>query len=104
MKSSSIRKPRGSVREQGLSSWITFHGWFPKTDLSTFYGPAHFLLLPSVSEGWPNVILEAMVCGKPVIGTRVGGVPEAIASEDYGIIVPPQDPVAMADAMKRALD
>jgi teichuronic acid biosynthesis glycosyltransferase TuaC len=58
----------------------------------------------SVGEGWPNVIFEAMICNKPVIATSVGGIPEAICSSDYGLLVPPKDPAAMSDAMQRALD
>lgn len=91
--------------KSGISNQIRFSdGMVAPREIPNYMQAFDFLCLSSIGEGWPNVILEAMVCGKPVIGTNVGGVPEAIASEDYGFIVPPQDPAAMADAMRRALD
>lgn len=89
----------------GISAHIRFsEGMVAPREIPNYMQAFDFLCVSSVGEGWPNVILEAMVCGKPVIGTCVGGIPEAISSKDYGLLVPPQDPTAMTDAMKRALD
>ena len=48
-----------------------------------------FVILPSKSEGFPNVVLEAMACQKPVVATRVGGVPEVVINGETGIIIEP---------------
>ena len=60
-------------------------------------------VLPSLWEGTPNVVLEAMLWGKPVISTEVGGVPELIENQVDGILVKPGNPVALADAVLQAL-
>ena len=62
-----------------------------------------YLCVSSIAEGWPNVILEAMVCGKPVIATDVGGNPEAVSSNKLGLIVPARDPDALASTMNQAM-
>ena len=64
---------------------------------------ADLFVLSSFSEGNPTVMFEALGCGLPFIGTKVGGVPEIITSEDYGIIVPPGDVEALAKAIERGL-
>jgi len=58
-------------------------------------------VLPSLFEGLPNAVLEAMVCGKPVIATSVDGTPEAVVHGKTGWLVPPRDPAALADAVLR---
>jgi glycosyltransferase involved in cell wall biosynthesis len=60
--------------------------------------------LASHEEGFPNVVLEAMARAKPVVATRVGGVPEAVEEGKTGLLVPPRDPGAMARALVRLLE
>jgi glycosyltransferase involved in cell wall biosynthesis len=59
------------------------------------------LLLPSLDEGLPTVILEAMACGIPVVATDCGGVSEAITDGVEGLLVPPRDSAALAQALER---
>ena len=61
------------------------------------------LVLPSLNEGMGRVLLEAQVMGKPVIGTRVGGIPDVIREGGTGLIVPPKDPRALAEAILNLL-
>ena len=61
------------------------------------------LVLPSRSEGLPRVVIEAFCRGRPVIGARAGGIPDIVADGVSGVLVPPEDPVALADALVRVL-
>src|SRR5262249_13162959 len=61
------------------------------------------LALPSWSEGMPNVILEALACGRPVVASRVGGVPDAIADGRTGLLVHPRDVTDLTRALRLAL-
>ncbi len=63
---------------------------------------ADVFCLPSYSEGCPNVLVEALACGRPVVGTAVGGIPELVTA-DCGILVPPRDSAALAGALHAAL-
>ncbi|HSL93592.1 MAG TPA: glycosyltransferase [Bacillota bacterium] len=64
---------------------------------------ADLLVLASRSEGQPIVLLEAMAAGVPVVSTAVGGVPEIVKDGDTGLLVPAEDPEALADAMQRVI-
>lgn len=74
-----------------------------RADVAPFYAAATVFALPSHSEGSPNVVLEAMAAGVPVVATAVGGVPEILDNGRTGLLVPPRDPVAMAAAIRRLL-
>jgi glycosyltransferase involved in cell wall biosynthesis len=71
--------------------------------VARFLGAADLLALPSWAEGTPNVVLEALASGRPVVATRVGGIPDVLADERAGFLVPPRDPRALADALAAAL-
>jgi glycosyltransferase involved in cell wall biosynthesis len=64
---------------------------------------ANLVTLPSYMEGCPNVVLEALACGRPVVATHVGGIPE-IMNGECGRLVPPRDPAALAQALASVLD
>jgi glycosyltransferase involved in cell wall biosynthesis len=63
----------------------------------------HLLVLSSLSEGMPNVVLEAFAYKTPVVATAVGGVPELVIDGETGWLVPPRDPHALAQAILDAL-
>lgn len=90
------------VQDLGLSGQVKF---LPTTqDVRQLYRQADIFVLSSVAEALPNVILEAMAAGLPVVATRVGGVPEAVASGETGLLVAPRDVAALAGALERLLD
>ncbi len=69
-----------------------------------WYSAADLFCLMSGSEGCPNVVLEALACGAPVIASSVGGVPEIVTSESQGILVDEPSPEACARAIARGLE
>jgi len=72
-------------------------------EIATWMNACDVLCLPSLSEGLPNVVLEAMACGVPVVASRVGGVPEVVREGVNGLLTPAGDPMALATALRRAL-
>jgi glycosyltransferase involved in cell wall biosynthesis len=84
---------------QGLE--VIFAGQLSKVQV--FYAAADVFVLPSHSEGSPNVLLEAMAAGLPIVATAVGGVPEVVQHEESALLVPAQDPGAIAAAIARVL-
>ena len=71
-------------------------------EVAVWMAAADLVTLPSYMEGCPNVVLEALACGRPVVATRVGGIPE-IMSDACGRLVRPRDPEALAEALDSVL-
>ncbi|HEY1288906.1 MAG TPA: glycosyltransferase family 4 protein [Burkholderiales bacterium] len=88
------------ARECGVSARVRFVGSLSQQDLRRYYCAADALVLASSREGWPNVLLEAMACGTPVIATAVGGVPEIVASRNAGAVVKERSASALARAVR----
>ncbi|MFQ5539515.1 MAG: glycosyltransferase [Candidatus Binatia bacterium] len=81
----------------GLSESARFLG--TRHDIPELLALMDILVHPSLEEGFSNAILEAMAAGKPVVATDVGGNPEAVIHGETGLLVPPRDPAALADAV-----
>jgi glycosyltransferase involved in cell wall biosynthesis len=88
----------------GMKGRVTFLDNVPQAELASIYSAADVLALGSVREGWPNVLLEAMACGTPVVATAVGGVPEIVTSDIVGETVSSRDEQEFAAAIRRVLD
>ncbi len=73
-------------------------------DLSGLFRVMDFLVLPSFTEGLPNVVIEAFASSRPAVATRVGGVPEVVEDGVNGLLVPPGRPRELAEAMARLLE
>jgi len=89
------------TRELGLQRHVTFLG--ARHDVSELLNAIDFFILPSVSEGLPNVLLEAMACQKPVLATDVGGIPEIVQHGENGYLVPLGDTPALQNMILRSL-
>lgn len=66
---------------------VSFMGPLSQHELPKYYSAVDALVLASSREGWPNVLLESMACGTPVVATQVGGIPEIVASPEAGVLV-----------------
>jgi glycosyltransferase involved in cell wall biosynthesis len=78
----------GEVTQEALALWMN---------------AADVLCLASRREGCPNVVLEALACGLPVVANAVGAIPELLSTEEVGLLVPPGDGRALEQALRRAL-
>lgn len=87
------------ARALGVDQRVCFSRNVPQTDLAWAYSAADVLVLASSREGWPNVLLEAMACGTPVVATDVGGVREIVTEAVAGQIVGDRSPQAIAAAV-----
>jgi glycosyltransferase involved in cell wall biosynthesis len=85
----------------GIQEKVIFAGH--ASDMRPYYAMASMLVLPSHSEGSPNVVLEALAAGLAVAATTVGGVPEILEEGRTGLMVPPQNSAALAEATARLL-
>lgn len=91
------------VREIGLEDHVRFLGAVPRPDLLRLYGEVDVFCLPSIYEGFPVAILEAMAAGLPVVSTTVSGIPEAVVDGEGGLLVAPENAVALSEALCRLL-
>jgi glycosyltransferase involved in cell wall biosynthesis len=90
------------ARRLGLGRRIAFTGF--RNDVPEWMSEAAVSVLPSLSEGTSNTLLESMAAGIPVVATRVGGNPEVIEDGVSGLLVPPRDSAALAAATARLLE
>jgi teichuronic acid biosynthesis glycosyltransferase TuaC len=91
------------VTELGLGDSVRFAGKVAHDDVGAWMGACDVLVLPSHSEGLPTVVCEAMVAGRAVVATRVGGTPELVEPGVTGQLVPPSDIAALSDALHDVL-
>ncbi|WP_175060116.1 glycosyltransferase [Thermococcus sp. 2319x1] len=92
------------IHHLNLQNYVKLLGFVPDEELAYWMNAADLFVLPSLSEGNPTVMFEALGVGLPFVGTAVGGVPEIITSEDYGLLCPPADPECLAEKILIALD
>jgi teichuronic acid biosynthesis glycosyltransferase TuaC len=94
---------RAQVAKSNLEDRVRFLGQVSPEDLASLMCAADLFCLASSREGWPNVVHESLACGTPVVATQVGGTPEMIPSDKYGLLVPRNDVSALTDALRKAL-
>ena len=81
--------------KEGLVEW-----WGFQKDMRDVYQKSHIVTLPSFGEGLPTVLIEAAACARPIVTTDVSGCREVVANDINGILVPPSNPQALADALE----
>ena len=89
------------ARSLGVEDRVKFLGY--RSDIADLLADCDMFVLPSLYEGLPLSILEAMSAGKPVIATHIGGTDEAVIAGETGLLVPPADSAALAAAIRSLL-
>jgi glycosyltransferase involved in cell wall biosynthesis len=92
------------MRDLGLERHVLLVGEKPHDEIPRWMGACNVFCLATRSEGWANVLLEALACGRPVVSTRVGGNAEIVTSPTLGTLVPADDDRALGEAIQSALD
>ncbi|MDR9817357.1 MAG: glycosyltransferase family 4 protein [Candidatus Methanoculleus thermohydrogenotrophicum] len=92
-----------SLQEQGVTARVDLPGWISHDDLPRYLNQLRLLVLPSYTEGLPNIMLEAMACGTPVLATPVGAIPDVIIDGKTGFIMENNSPECIAENVIRAL-
>jgi glycosyltransferase involved in cell wall biosynthesis len=82
---------------------VELNGWISRDRLADYLNKMKLLVLPSYTEGLPNIILEAMACGVPVLATSVGAIPDFIVDEKTGFLMKDNSPECIAHNVLRAL-
>jgi glycosyltransferase involved in cell wall biosynthesis len=96
------KKLEGDIVSKGLADEIILAG--KREDVQKLLVASDAFVLPSLWEGLPNALLEAMAAGLPVVATRVGGIPEVVTDNGTGLLVEPQNSDALAKAIERIMN
>lgn len=102
---------RGELEAQahalGLNGHVTFAGRVPRADIPTYFAASDVVVVPSVRDaagnvdGLPNVLLEGMAAARPIVASNIAGFPDVLGNGAGGLLVPEQDPAALAEAIVR---
>lgn len=90
------------IRDLGLQKHVLLLGFRP--DILSLHKAFDIFVLSSVTEGLGTSLLDAMACGKPIVATTAGGIPEVVEEGVTGLLVPPRDPQGLADALLTLLE
>jgi glycosyltransferase involved in cell wall biosynthesis len=93
---------RAEALKKNANGKVKFLGW--REDIDEIMPLFDMLVLPSLNEGMGRVLVEAMAAGKPVVASRVGGIPDLVRNDETGYLVPPADEKALGDGIKKLLD
>lgn len=94
------------IKQYGLTDKISLPGWFPRDEIVKWLNNAHIFVHPSITssgncqEGIPNVLMEAMATGLPIIGTNHGGIPELVEDGISGFLVPEKNICLLAEKIR----
>lgn len=88
------------IRSRDLGDHVRLTGYVASEHLYKYYHAADIFVLPSLSESFGQVLLEAMSCGLPIVASAVGGIPETVRHKTNGLLVPPKDPQALVEAIR----
>ena len=91
------------VSKEQLENNVKIENWIPHEDLPRIYNNLKLLIIPSYTEGLPNVLLEAMACGTPVLATPVGAIPDIIKDGETGYVMENNSPECIVKNINRAL-
>jgi teichuronic acid biosynthesis glycosyltransferase TuaC len=92
----------GEQLRAAAGSHVDFLGRMEPAQIARWMAASNLLCLPSYSEGCPNALLESLFCGRPIVASNVGGIPEVV-DDGCAILVPPRDPAVLAAALDQAL-
>ena len=93
---------RAEALRKNINGKVKFLGW--REDINELMHVFDMLVLPSLNEGMGRVLVEAMAAGKPVVASRVGGIPDLVKDGQTGYLVPPADEMSLADAILKVLN
>ncbi|HFD31974.1 MAG TPA: glycosyltransferase family 4 protein [Gammaproteobacteria bacterium] len=94
---------QGLIDRYDIGEWIKMVGPVSHEEIPLWLAASDFLCLPSQREGCPVVIHEALACGRPVISTTVGAIPDLIRHTDYGLLCPPSDVQALSHSLEEVM-
>jgi glycosyltransferase involved in cell wall biosynthesis len=92
------------LEKENLNHKVKLPGWIPHDELPEYFNELRLAVLPSYTEGLPNIMLEAMACGTPVLATPVGAIPDVIKDGETGFIMEDNSPECIAKNVMRALN
>jgi len=98
-----IEAMKGVCKAAGVDQQVHFWGRKDQEELVDLYAQSDVFVMPSLTEGFGLVFLEAMASGMPIIGSQAGGIAEVVEQGQNGILVPPGDPIELAAALRRLL-
>lgn len=99
-----FNKIKEFIDKNKLNDKVKILGWVPHDELSNYMNDFKLVVLPSYTEGLPNIMLEAMACGTPVLATPVGAIPDVIKDGETGFIMENNSPECIAKNVIRALE
>ena len=97
------REMSQQIQHAPLRGRVLMPGSLPPQEVALWMSAADLFCLPSHAEGCPNVVIEALSCGTPVVASNVGGIPQLV-DPSAGLLVPPKDPVSLERALEEGLE